>query len=118
MFKHIKYCYLVLLLFSSSLWAVDEFHIEIKDHLFFPSRIVVPAGKKVKLIVHNLDPTSEEFESFSLNREKVIFGNKKVTIFIGPLKPGEYEFFGEYNPNSARGTVIVSNQPQENSDVD
>lgn len=117
MFKHKMCGYLLLCLFSPSLWATDEYHLEIKDHLFFPSRIVIPAGEKVKLIVHNLDSTPEEFESFSLNREKVVFGNKKITIFIGPLKPGEYEFVGEYNPNSARGTVVVIKKPKEGSDV-
>ena len=75
--------------------------------------ITIPANKKVKLIVDNQDSTPEEFDSFSLNREKVIFAKNKATIFIGPLKPGKYEFFGEYNPNTARGTVIVEQQNQE-----
>lgn len=29
-------------------------------------------------------------------------------IYIGPLSPGRYDFFGEYHPNSAKGVVIVS----------
>jgi hypothetical protein len=37
----------------------------------------------------------------------VLFPNKKTTIFIGPLAPGQYEYFGEYNPGSARGVIIV-----------
>ncbi|WP_340681163.1 cupredoxin domain-containing protein [Paraglaciecola sp.] len=118
MLRHRICCYFLLGVFSPGLWAVDEYHLEIKGHLFFPSIITIPAGEKVKLVVHNLDSTPEEFESFSLNREKVIFGNKKVTIFIGPLKPGEYEFVGEYNPNSARGTVVVVQKTQENNNVD
>lgn len=111
----------VILLFSLSCHsvfaAVTEFHIQLKDHLFFPSQITLPANQKVKLIIDNQDDTPEEFDSFSLNREKVIFGNRKATIFIGPLKPGEYEFFGEYNPNTARGTVIVKQQNQESPDA-
>lgn len=112
--------YISLILFallSPPLLAAPEFHLEIKDHLFFPSRIAIPAGQKVKLIIHNLDDTPEEFESFSLNREKVIFAKSKVVIFVGPLKPGEYEFVGEYNPNSARGTVVVSKTQQGDADV-
>ena len=93
--------------------AVTEYHVQLKDHLFYPSVITIPANKKVKLIVDNQDSTPEEFDSFSLNREKVIFAKNKATIFIGPLKPGKYEFFGEYNPNTARGTVIVEQQNQE-----
>ena len=63
--------------------------------------------KKVKLIILNKDDVAEEFDSFGLNREKVLFPQKKSTIFIGPLKPGSYEYFGEYHPNLARGYIIV-----------
>lgn len=97
--------------------AVSEYHIQLKDHLFFPSIITIPANQKVKLIIDNQDNTPEEFDSFSLNREKVIFANQKVTVFIGPLKPGEYTFFGEYNPNTARGTVVVEHQIREAPDA-
>ena len=81
--------------------------IEIRDHLFWPSEVVVPANTKVKLLVYNRDPTSEEFESYELNREKVIMGNQKAVIFIGPLLPGMYPFFGEFHPETAQGKVIV-----------
>lgn len=97
--------------------AVTEYQIQLKDHLFFPSQITIPANQKVKLIIDNQDTTPEEFDSFSLNREKVIFAKSKAKIFIGPLKPGEYDFFGEYNPNTARGTVIVERKNQESPDV-
>jgi hypothetical protein len=83
------------------------FEIEIRDHLFWPSELVVPANTKVKLLVYNRDPTSEEFESYEMNREKVIMGNRKAVIFIGPLLPGEYPFFGEFNPDTAQGKVIA-----------
>ena len=83
------------------------FEIEIRDHLFHPSEIIVPANTKVKLLVYNRDPTSEEFESYELNREKVIMGNRKAVIFIGPLLPGEYPFFGEFHPETAQGKVIA-----------
>ncbi len=85
-----------------------EYMLEIRDHLFYPAEIAIPAGQKVKLVIYNRDQTPEEFDSFDLNREKVIFPNNKVIIYIGPLPVGRYEFFGEYNPNSARGAVVVS----------
>jgi len=81
--------------------------IEIRDHLFFPSEVVIPANTKVKLLVRNLDPTPEEFESYELNREKVISGNSQAVIFIGPLSPGEYPFFGEFYPRTAQGRVVA-----------
>jgi hypothetical protein len=97
-----------LLLLSGSLFAATPvIEIEIRDHLFFPSEIVIPADTKVKLLVRNLDPTPEEFESYELNREKVISGNSQAVIFIGPLPPGEYPFFGEFYPKTAQGKVLV-----------
>jgi len=81
--------------------------IEIKNHFFVPDRIEIPADTKIKLIVYNRDQTSEEFESYELNREKVIMGGRKANIFIGPLKPGEYPFFGEFNQKTAQGIIIV-----------
>ena len=87
--------------------ATPVIEIEIKDHLFHPSEIVIPANTKVKLVIRNLDPTAEEFESYELNREKVISGNSKTVLFIGPLPPGEYPFFGEFYPKTAQGKVLV-----------
>jgi len=87
--------------------ATPIINIEIRNHLFFPDEIHIPADTKVKLLIINQDPTSEEFESYELNREKVIAGNSKAVIFIGPLAPGEYPFFGEFFPKTAQGKVIV-----------
>jgi hypothetical protein len=99
---------ILLLLCMASLGThaqTPEFTIEIRDHLFFPSTLVVPANTKIKLIVINRDSTPEEFESYELNREKVIMGGAKAVIFIGPLKPGDYPFFGEFNPKTAQGLI-------------
>jgi len=84
-----------------------EYELTLESHLFYPAQIIIPAHKKIKLVIFNLDNSVEEFDSFDLNREKVIFPQQKAIIFIGPLPAGEYEFFGEYNSNSARGKVIV-----------
>lgn len=81
--------------------------IEIRDHLFYPSNVKIPANTKVKLVVINRDPTAEEFESYELNREKIIPGGATSVIFIGPLPPGEYPFFGEFFPRTAQGKVIA-----------
>ncbi len=100
---------ILLIIFCSEgvLAAVPEIEIEIRDHLFFPATIEVPAGQKIKLYVTNLDPTPEEFESYELNREKVISGDSRTVIFIGPLESGEYPFFGEFYPKTAQGKIIA-----------
>src|SRR5438552_10113709 len=79
----------------------------IKDHRFQPSEIEIPAGQKISLIVKNDDATPEEFESSELRREKVVPAGGQVTVYIGPLKPGRYEFFGDFNPKTARGHIIA-----------
>lgn len=83
------------------------FTLVIQDHRFQPPEFIVPAGKKVKLVVENRDATPEEFESHALNREKVIAGKATATIFIGPLKPGRYPFVGEYNEATAKGVIVA-----------
>ncbi len=99
---------LVFLVYAMTARAgVPVIEIEIKDHLFYPEQIEVPANTKVKLLITNRDPTAEEFESYEMNREKVISGGRKAVVFIGPLKPGEYPFFGEFFPKTAQGKVIV-----------
>lgn len=87
--------------------AVPEIELHIREHLFFPAEFEVPAGVKVRLHIINEDDTPEEFESYELNREKVIPGKSMTVIFIGPLKPGEYPFFGEFYPKTAQGKVIA-----------
>ena len=87
--------------------AEPEALLVIKNHKFEPTELKVPAGQRVKLVVHNQDSTPEEFESHTMNREKVIPGGAKATIYIGPLKPGRYEFFGEYNEATAKGVVVA-----------
>ena len=92
---------------SAAAQTEPEFVIVIENHRFTPSEITVPAAQKIKLVVDNRDKTAEEFESKSLKREKVIPGGTKATIVIGPLKPGSYEFVGEYNEKTARGRIVA-----------
>ena len=101
---------LALALALSPLFAVAadaEIAITIKDHKFTPAEVRVPAGKKIKLIIENQDSTAEEFESHELNREKIIAPRSKASVYIGPLSPGSYPFFGEFNQATARGVVIA-----------
>lgn len=104
----LSHVFLSLALLPTLSLATDaEIVIAIKDHRFVPTEIRVPAGKKIKLLIHNQDATAEEFESHELNREKVVPGNSKLPIFIGPLKPGKYPFFGEFHMDTARGVIIA-----------
>jgi len=85
----------------------QEFHLVIQNHRFDPTELVVPAGKRVKLVIENRDATPEEFESHSLKREKVVAANSTITVLVGPLAAGSYDFFGDFNPKTATGKLVA-----------
>ena len=90
-------------------FAADEPEriIVIENHRFSPEVVEVPTGVRIKLVIDNRDPTPEEFESLELRREKIVPGKSKATIYIGPLKAGEYKFFGEFNEATAQGKLVA-----------
>lgn len=104
---------LKLLLCSIGLLAMPclaelrQVDLTLQHHLFSPSTLYIPAGEKVRIRLINLDDSPEEFESFALNREKVVLGQSEAVVYVGPVKPGEYPFSGEYNPDTARGVIIA-----------
>ena len=79
----------------------------IKDGRFMPETLEVAAGQKITLEIRNEGKGAEEFESSDLNREKLIPAGGQASITIGPLKPGKYRFFGEFNPSTAQGVIIA-----------
>lgn len=89
--------------------AADHYEasLVIQGHRFQPAELVVPAGRKIKLTVVNRDATAEEFESYELNREKVVAGGSSIVVYIGPLRPGTYPFFGEFHMETAKGKIIA-----------
>ncbi len=103
-----KTCLFIALLLPLAALAADaDYTLVIRDHRFQPPELIVPAGKKIKLLIENQDATPEEFDSHALNREKVIPGNGKSTLFIGPLDTGRYPFTGEFHEATAQGAIIA-----------
>lgn len=80
--------------------------ITIKDHRFEPSQLSVPAGQKLKLIVRNQSTTTSEFESSDFHREKTVEPGGEITVFVGPLDAGIYEFFDDFHPDT-RGHLVA-----------
>jgi hypothetical protein len=105
----IIYLFAVLLFLPFTAFADDilTFTLVLKAHRFQPSELIVPVGRKIKLLIDNQDETSDEFESFSMNREKVPPGQRTTTIFIGPLETGRYPFFGEFAEDTAKGVIVA-----------
>jgi hypothetical protein len=92
---------------SAPAFADDTPHLSIKDHRYVPDKIDVPANAKFKLIVKNEDAEPEEFESYDLNREKVVSPGQEITVFLGPLEPGTYKFFGDFHQDTAQGVMTA-----------
>jgi plastocyanin len=94
-------------LVAPAMAQADDFTLTIKDHKFTPSELKVAAGKRHTVTVVNSDATPEEFESHALKIEKVIVGNSKGVVRIGPLKAGKYPFVGEYHEDTAKGVIVA-----------
>jgi plastocyanin len=100
---------LIMLTIAGTAVASDlpEYTLVVKNHVYQPSEIKVPAGTKFKLIVRNEDATPEEFESTDFNREKIVLPNSSITVFVGPLRAGNYGFFGDFHQDTAKGRLIA-----------
>jgi hypothetical protein len=98
---------LLLLVFSSARAEEGMPELKIKDHKYSPELLEVKAGERFKIRVTNEDPSSEEFESRSMIIEKFIGPKRSIVITLGPLKPGEYDFFGDFHPDTAKGKIIA-----------
>jgi high-affinity iron transporter len=99
----------IFLLGAISAPALDDdpsFPIVLKNNQFVPSEVQIPAGVKVKLVVRNDNPTASEFESTQFHREKLVTPGQEITVFVGPLDPGSYEFFDDLHPET-RGHLVV-----------
>jgi Cupredoxin-like domain len=90
----------------TALAADPQIALSIRDHQFVPSDVPMPADVKVELVIKNEQTTTAEFESTSLHREKIIPAGGQISVFVGPLSAGTYEFFDDFN-RATRGRLIV-----------
>ena len=87
--------------------AEDSSHaLTLGDSSFSPNTLAVPSGVKIRLTVRNARKVPAEFESNDLNREKVIAPGTSAVVYIGPLQPGSYSIFDDFNA-STRGTIVA-----------
>lgn len=86
---------------------LPTYKLAIQNGRFIPETIVVPAGVRFKIMVNNIGPGPEEFESYDLKKETVMGAGVTRPVVFAPLKPGIYKFFGEFHPETAKGQIIV-----------
>jgi heme/copper-type cytochrome/quinol oxidase subunit 2 len=87
--------------------TADPVELSLKEHRFSPADVTVPANQKFQIKVTNGDEAPAEFESHDLKVEKIVVPGGTVTVTAGPLKPGTYQFFDDYHPDDAKGTVTA-----------
>lgn len=93
--------------FAASAGTPPSITLTLKDHHFTPATLTVPAGTRVRVTLINRDPATEEFDSHDLRVEQLVTPMGKVSFDIGPLRPGQYSFMGEFHAGAAQGKVIA-----------
>ena len=93
---------------NSFAFAADETPtvLTIRNGKFEPNQLALPSGVKLKLVVRNLDAIPAEFESYDLSREVIVPGHGETTIYIGPMDPGNYQFFNDFN-HEMQGSIAA-----------
>jgi cupredoxin-like protein len=67
----------------------------------------VPAGQPLQLKVVNSGTSAIEFESFELNRERVVKPGASITVYLPSLNPGTYKFFDDLHHDAGNGTLTA-----------
>ena len=100
---------LIAVLGGTAAWAADrpEIPLTIENNKFSPEELKVKANTPFTVVVTNKDKTPEEFESKELKIEKVVPPGKTVKVLIRALKPGTYNFVGDYHQATAKGRIIA-----------
>jgi hypothetical protein len=83
------------------------FEILFAEHHFSPQTLVVPAGQPLVLTVVNSSHERIEFESFKLNREKVVGPGETITVHLPALRAGSYDFFDDFHPDVPEGEIVA-----------
>lgn len=81
--------------------------LTLKNHRFAPASFAVPAGQKVRIVLINQDAATEEFDSHDLQVEQVVTPMGRISFSVGPLKPGDYAFMGEFHAATAQGKITA-----------
>ena len=99
--------FIAALILTGGSAAADPVELSLKGHKFTPADVTVPANQKFQIKVTNADEAPAEFESHDLKVEKIVVPGGTITVTAGPLKPGTYQFFDDYHPDDASGTVTA-----------
>ncbi len=83
------------------------FNVVLRGGRIEPSRLEVPAGRRIKFVLRNDGPGPVEFENLELRVEKVLAPGSNSFIVVAPLRPGTYRFIDEFHPDTGRLEVVA-----------
>ena len=98
---------LCIMLMDHTAEAQQALTLTLEQHRFSPAEIRVPANAPFVLTIVNKDKEDEEFEVSALRLEKIIPGGKTLQLKMPALKPGSYEFVGDFHENTAKGRIVA-----------
>jgi cupredoxin-like protein len=81
--------------------------IRFQDGSFDPPDLVVKARAPFRLRVVNANKDPIEFESFELNRERVVQPGQEIVVYLPALDPGTYPYFDDFHHDSGQGTITA-----------
>lgn len=98
---------LALLSLAALSHAQDTQEIRFENHKFTPQTLNVPSGQRLIIKVTNASTETIEFESFKLNREKVVTPGETITVHLPELSPGSYDFYDDFHQDVPEGAIIA-----------
>ena len=99
---------LVTVLFPAGARCDDTvIELRFENRRFTPQTITVPANQSLTLRITNMSKEPIEFESFKLNREKVVGPGETVIVRLPALRPGNYDFYDDFHQDVPAGSLIA-----------
>jgi hypothetical protein len=81
--------------------------LRFENRKFIPQTLNVPANRPFKIRIVNASKEAIEFESFKINREKVVGPGETATINVPALKAGSYDFYDDFHRDVPEGTIVA-----------
>ena len=84
-----------------------ELALTLDQHHFSPEELHVKANTPFILVITNKDKEDEELEVPSLRIEQIVSGGKTLQLRMPTLKPGTYQFIGDFHEKTAKGRIVA-----------
>jgi len=97
----------ITILGHNALGANSVVELRYENHRFAPQTLAVPANRPFRIKVTNASKETIEFESFKLDREKVVGPGEIIFVNVPALSPGSYDFYDDFHGNVPEGAMIA-----------